>query len=429
MTAKKETVHYEALIRAAETAKAAAADVRKRAAQWFLENGFPNVRQEAWRFTDVSPIAAVPFRPAPPSEAAVDGRSLPFDFGDLPRLVWVNGRFRRDLSLPPNGIVAQSLAAAADEQSDSISEYLNRSVDYSENGFVALNTTLWSDGLYLRVPAGRIEEQPLVLLFVTETSGSPVLTLPRNLIVVGREARLTLIESHVSLGDDVHLTNAVTEIVVEEQATLEHVKLQGENEASFHTAYIGVRQGRNSNYRSHLYAFGNRLARTDLKVELSGEGADCTLNGLYLARNRQLIDTHTLIEHAAPHCTSRELYKGILADKAHAVFNGKIHVRPAAQKTDAVQSNRNLLLSDEAIVDTQPQLEIYADDVRCTHGGTVGRLDDDALFYLRSRGIGQEEAGRMLIRAFADEVIEALPAESLQEQAARLVDERLAVQL
>jgi Fe-S cluster assembly protein SufD len=388
------------------------ARLRKNAVQRFREAGFPTARDEDWKFTNVSPIVKVPFRPA----AGYVGNGLVREklqangylAEDACRLVFVNGRFAPELSqLRPlsEGVMAASLAEVLEQQPEWLERHLGRHADFSKNAFTALNTALWQDGAFLMVPAGRAVREPVHVLYVTTATGEASVTYPRSLVVVDTGGQLTLVERYVGLEDELYLTNAVTEFVVGPDAVVDHYKLQQESDEAYHVANTQVRLERGSRFASHYISFGGAVVRNEARALLAAEHGECTLNGLYLASERQHIDNFTVIDHAMPNCASHELYKGILDGHAHGVFNGKIFVRQDAQQTDAKQTNQTLLLSDDAVIDTKPQLEIFADDVKCTHGATVGQLRDEAIFYLRSRGIGREAARSLLTYAFANDIV------------------------
>ena len=404
-------------------------DLRDHAASRFVELGFPSVRDEEWRFTNVSPIASTEFRLAPPSklDPAVLGTFL---YADAPfRLVIVNGRFSPELSRTsglPAGLKFGSLATAVTEQADVVGRYLGQLADPNARAFAALNTAFTHDGAYVYIPDGLVFEQPLQILFVS-TSDGPVASMshPRTLIVAGDHSQVQVVETYVSTQGQKHFTNAVTEIVAGEYAVLDHYKVEEESIDAFHMASMHIHASRRSNVSTHAFTLGGRIVRNDIIAVLDGEGAECTLNGLYLADGERLVDTHTTIDHAKPHCPSHEVYKGILGGRAKAVFNGKIIVRIDAQKTDAKQTNRALLLSDNATINTKPQLEIFADDVKCTHGAAIGQLDEDAIFYLRARGLTYLEARDMLIHAFAGEILERVKIEPLK----RALEDELYAQL
>jgi len=268
-------------------------------------------------------------------------------------------------------------------------------------------------------------QAPIHLLFVSSAPGNATLSQPRNLIVLGAGSQATVVETYAGLSDEVYFTNVVTEIVLGDNASLDHYKLQEEGARAFHIALTQVHHGRESRFTSHSIALGAALARNDVRALFATEGSECTLNGLYMATGKQHLDNRTLIDHQSPRCTSRELYKGVLDGQSRGVFSGRVLVRHDAQKTDASQTNKNLLLSDEALVDTKPQLEIFADDVKCAHGAAVGQLDEDALFYLRSRGIGQEAAKSLLTYAFASEMVNLIPLAPLRSRVRELVTSRL----
>jgi Fe-S cluster assembly protein SufD len=393
-------------------------DLRDGGASRFATLGFPTTRQEEWRFTSVMPIVESEFKPAPSEPASLTPEQLTeFVYSDAPaRLVIVNGRYAPELSrtagLPP-GVRLGSLASAAAEQTDGVARYFGQLADFGNRPFAALNTAFADDGAYVFIPDGLILEAPLQLLYVS-SADVPVMSHVRALIVAGNRSQSRIVETYVGTRGARYFTNAVTEVFAGEDAILDHYKVQEESREAFHIASMHVRAGRSTNFASHSFALGGKLVRNDIIALLDGEGAECTLNGLYLADGERLVDTHTTIDHAKPHCPSHEVYKGILGGRARAVFNGKIIVRPDAQKTDAKQTNRALLLSDHATINTKPQLEIFADDVKCTHGAAIGQLDEDALFYLRARGLTFFEARDMLIHAFAGEILDRVRIEPLK---------------
>jgi Fe-S cluster assembly protein SufD len=396
-------------------------DLRDRGAARFAALGFPTVRDEDWRFTNVAPIAAAEFKPAGVDAAhATEAELAGYLYSDAAhRIVVVNGRFVAELSRAANlpaGVRVGSLAAAVTEQADVVQRYLGQLAEFGARAFTALNTALSSDGAYVYIPDGVILEQPLHLLFVTTAHGAagPIMTNPRALVVAGDRSQSRIVETYVGPGGAVYFTNAVTEVFAGEDAVVDHYKVQQESMDAFHVASMHLHAARSSNVSSHSFSLGGRLARNDVFAMLDGEGAECTLNGLYLADGDRLVDNHTSIDHAKAHCPSHEIYKGILGGKARAVFNGKIIVRQDAQKTDAKQTNRALLLSDDASINTKPQLEIFADDVKCTHGAAIGQLDEDAIFYLRARGLTYFEARDMLIHAFAGDILNRVKVDPLR---------------
>jgi Fe-S cluster assembly protein SufD len=394
-------------------------DLRDRAASRFVELGFPTVRDEEWRFTNVAPIASSEFKLAPQTRLDVDVLSS-LIFASAPyRVVIVNGRYSPELSRVsalPTGVRFGSLATAVVEQADVVARYLGQLADPNTRSFTALNTAFSQDGAFLFVPDGLVIDQPLQILFLSSgESSAATMTHPRSLIVVGDRAQVQIIESYASASSHKHFTNAVTELVACEGAVVDHYKIEEEGLDAYHIASMQIHSARSSNVSTQAFTLGGRFVRNDITAVLDGEGAECTLNGLYIADGERLVDTHTTIDHAKPHCPSHEIYKGILGGKARAVFNGKIIVRQDAQKTDAKQTNRALLLSDSATINTKPQLEIFADDVKCTHGAAIGQLDEDALFYLRARGLTFLEARDLLIHAFAGEIIERVRVEPLRQ--------------
>ena len=395
-------------------------DLRDRGAARFSALGFPTVRDEDWRFTNIAPIANTEFGPAPvDARANEDILKAVADSDAANRVVVLNGRFSLELSRVnglPQGIRVGSLAAAVTEHADVVPRYLGQLAEFGTKAFTALNTALAVDGLYVHIPDGVVVDQPLHLLFVSVpgTGAAPMMSNVRTLIVAGDRSQVRIVESYAGLQGGAYFTNAVTELFAGEGAVVDHYKVQQESLEAFHVASMHLHAGRNANVSSHSISLGGKIVRNDVAAVLDGDGAECTLNGLYLADGDRLVDNHTSIDHAKPHCPSHEVYKGILGGKARAVFNGKIIVRQDAQKTDAKQTNRALLLSDNASINTKPQLEIFADDVKCTHGAAIGQLDDDAIFYLRARGLTYVEARDMLIHAFAGEILDRVKVEPLR---------------
>jgi Fe-S cluster assembly protein SufD len=400
--------------------------LRQEAIARFAELGFPTMKNEDWHFTSVAPISARSFRvPVAASGPPVTQADLDvFEFGhpEWPILAFVNGRLAPHLSTAaqlPAGATLQSLRAAIDAGDETVEQWLGRITDHRSAAFTALNTALFTDGALVHVRKNVALDAPIHLVFIS--TGADTAAYPRNLIVLEQGAAAAVIETYLSFGDDVSLTNAVTEIRIGDGARLDHVKVQRESATSFHVGTSDTRQGRDSAYHSFSYATGAELSRANIYTVLDGEGSHATLHGLYMVEGAQHVDHQTRIEHAQPNCTSYEVYKGVLDGRSHGVFNGKVYVRPEAQKTDGKQSNNNLLLSPSARVDTKPQLEIFADDVKCTHGATIGRLDENALFYFRSRGIAEARARTLLTYAFAAEVIEEIGLEPVRTELERLV--------
>ena len=346
----------------------------------------------------------------------------------------MNGTFAPALSTTDglaSGVRRRSLATVLahdhDDDGEAVALQLGRLARIESQAFTALNTAFLRDGAVVEVAPGVVLDTPIHLLFVTRSSAEPVLSQPRVLVVAGANSQVRVVESHAGDGETPYLSNAVTEISVDEYAVVDHYAVVREAEPAFHVASLHATLGRASNFSSHVITLGGAIVRNEAHVALAGEGGECTLNGLYLANGRQLVDNQTTIDHAQPHCDSHELYKGILDGRSRAVFNGKIIVRLDAQKTDAKQSNKTLLLSEDAQITTKPQLEIFADDVKCTHGATVGQLDQDALFYLRSRGLSRDQARQLLTHAFAADLLGHIKVEAIRTQLDALLLERLPV--
>lgn len=405
------------------------APVRAAALARFHELGFPTARDEEWRFTNVSAIEKTAFVLGSEAPMALSLSELPQHTlceSGCTQLVFLDGRYAERLSTirQPERVYIANLSRAFRTDREALQNRLTRD-RYWNDPFVALNTAFMVDGAFIRVPSGVIIEDPIHLLYLSTTRTPPIASTPRSLILVGNGSQVGIVESYAGLSKGRSFTNAVTDIAVGEQSVVDHYKLQLESEETFHIGSLKVRQERQSRYHSYSLAFGGALVRNNLHVELQGEGADCELNGLYVTKGRQHVDNHTVIDHASPHCTSRELYKGILDDSSSGVFDGKVVVRKQAQKTSARQANRNLLLSKSAAVNTIPRLEILADDVKCTHGATIGQLNEDELFYLRTRGVDREAARKLLTYAFAAEVLGAIRIKPIQRRIDRALLERL----
>ncbi len=411
---------------------------RREAFGRFAAAGFPTSKDEDWRFTPVAPIARTEWRIEGRLDGWTAGRLVtaealePFRFGQPGwiTLVFVNGRFDAELSHRPSldsGVTAESLAEALARDPEFIERNFARVAGPEATPFSALNAALAYEGAAIRVAAGADLAEPIHILHVATMAAAGAALQTRTILVVERGARAQFVESFAALGDGASFTNAVTEVTVGEGAWVEHSRIQRESESAYHVGLTEVEQGRDSHYRSFTLSMGGAIARHDLRARLGAENVECLLYGLYLGRGDQLVDNHTAIRHEFPNCRSWEVYKGILDGRSHAVFNGKVFVTPEAQKTDAKQTNRNLLLSDTSRVNTKPQLEIFADDVKCTHGATVGRLDEIAFFYMQSRGIPRAEAQRLLIYAFANEVVTEVASLPVREALDRLVHERLGI--
>jgi Fe-S cluster assembly protein SufD len=405
--------------RAADGSPAWVQSLRRAAFERFTALGFPTTKNEDWHYTSPTPIAEREFVLAEGGSAAVTAdRLTPFMFGaiDWHTMVFVNGRFSSTLSncsKLPAGVVVRDLASAWTDATDVV-DRVGQIANDAEAAFTALNASLMHDGAVVQIAKDTEVEKPIHLMFVTDASAANAMMHPRNLIFVGRHAKATVIESYVSLADVSYFTNAVTEAAVGEGATLRHYKVQRESESAFHVATVEAAQTKDSHFISFSLAMGSALSRTNIYTTLDGEGSGTTLNGLYMLDGSQHCDHQTRVVHAQPNTFSRELYKGVLDGKSHGVFNGKVYVHPIAQKTDGKQTNNTLLLSETAHIDTKPQLEIFADDVKCTHGATVGQIDRTALFYLESRGIGSALARRLLTYAFCADVLETLEVDEVR---------------
>jgi Fe-S cluster assembly protein SufD len=397
-------------------------ELRARALTRFAALGIPTTRDEDWRFTNVGPIAETSFRLAPEANGAAAALLETVETRGAQRIVVVNGRYSRDLSSQEtqHGVEAGSLAHALGVHGNDLQQVLGRLAEFENRAFAALNTAFLHDGVFLRVRRDTIVERPLHIVFVSvPLTADPVMSHPRVLALIGAGAQVRIAETYVGAAGPKYLTNAVAEIDLAENAVVDHYKDQREAASGFHVGLQTVRCARNSTFTSHSFTLGGQIVRNDAVAILDGEGVDCTLNGLYLSDRERLVDNHTMIDHAKPHCCSHELYKGILAGRSRAVFNGKIIVRPDAQKTDAKQTNRALLLSDTAQINTKPQLEIFADDVKCTHGAAIGQLDEEALFYLRARGLTARQARDVLIHAFAGDILNRVKIDALRAQLER----------
>jgi Fe-S cluster assembly protein SufD len=378
----------------------------------FAEVGFPTTHEEDWRFTNVSSIARTNFdlacRPADRSLADFTGWALD---SAAARLVFVDGQFAPQLSSVdslPAGVTVSSMKNTIAEGSRVLEDHLGRYLDIRRDAFCALNTAFLEDGAFVQIPRGLVLQKPIHLLFVSSEGDVPTMVHPRNLLLVEQEAQAELVEEYVSLGGGATLSNSVTELVVGQNATVSHYMIEREHSSAFNISTLRIQQDRNANVASHSVLLGGGLVRNNVHPVLSGEGAECLINGLFLGNGQQHLDNYMYVEHTSPHASSRQFYNGILDGHAHGVFHGRIVVHKNAQKTDAKQTNRNLLLSDDAQIDTKPQLEIYADDVKCTHGATIGQIEENALFYLRSRGIEEVTARGMLLAAFAHECVERM---------------------
>jgi Fe-S cluster assembly protein SufD len=403
--------------------------VRKDAISKFAKLTFPTQKDEEWKYTNISSLQKHNFLPVAmkPNVSSETINKFLFDKMEHSLLVFVNGNFSSELSKLidiPKGVVIGSLADSLKNNNPVVKKHLCRYADYENYFFTTLSTAFTKDGAFIYVPDGKVVEDPIHIIFITKSGSEKILTQPRNLFVAGKNSQVTIIEHYVSDEDSIYFTNSVTEIVADENAFVDHIKLQEESSKAFHIARMEVDQERSSNFSSHLISHGAEISRNDFNARFNDEGSECMLNGLFMIGDEQLFDAHTMIDHAKPHCNSHEHYKGILQDKAKGVFNGKVMVRQDAQKTNAFQQNNTILLSDDAVMNTKPQLEIFADDVKCSHGATIGKLNDEAKFYLKSRGIGEESATAILIHAFASDVITSIKIPALRDYLEEIITKR-----
>ena len=396
----------------------------------FSETGFPTTHDEDWRFTNVAPISRTEFESAPRvhiSAADLDA----FRTSDFAcQLTFVNGRFAPGLSRIPDlgKVKIASLAQALASDPGSVQKHLGNYLNFRRDAFAALNTAFIQDGAYIHVPRGTVVEQPIYCLYVSVAAEKPFVEHPRNLIVVEENSQASIIEDYVSLengGSAESFSNTVTELVAGQNAVVSHYMVVRPAPEAYNISTLRIQQERASNVATHSVLLSGALVRNNVHPVLAGEGAECLINGLFMANGRQHMDNYMLVEHASPHCNSRQFYNGVLNGQAHGVFHGRIIVHKDAQKTDAKQTNRNLLLSDDAQIDTKPQLEIYADDVKCTHGATIGQVEENALFYLRSRGLDEASAKHLLLLAFANECLDRMSSNQVRSHLKHLVTEWL----
>lgn len=403
--------------------------VRKEAISNFSKLDFPNTKDEEWKYTNITSLLKYNFKPASIKvEVSVEQvNKFLFDKLEHSLLVFINGQFEEKLSKIknlPEGVIAGSIAKAIKQKSPIVEKHFGKYSDFKNQIFTALSTAYTKDGAFVFIPEGKIVEGPVHILFLASSGDENILSQPRNLFVAGKNSQVTIIEHFSSLDQSIYFTNSVTEIVAEENAIVNHIKLQEESKKAFHIGRMEVEQERASNFTSYAISLGGNISRNDFNCKFNDEGGECTLNGLFLLDGTQLFDVHTLIDHAKPHCNSHEHYKGILDEKSRGVFNGKVMVRKDAQKTNAFQENNNIILSNDALVNTKPQLEIFADDVKCSHGATIGQLDDDSMFYLKSRGIGEETAKTILIHAFASDVVQTIKIKAVKDYIEEILTQR-----
>ncbi len=404
--------------------------VRKEAIKSFSELNFPDRKDEEWRYTNISPLLSNSFT-IPENKFEIDERDIADHLLkdiDAYVMVFVNGKFSANHSKLKNiqpGIKIESLAESIKNNNELLLNHLGKYAGYKNDIFTSLSTAFTNGGAFISIADNCIADKPVYLLYLTKAGNSAIQIQPRNLIVAGNNTQLTVIEHFASTDSSTYFTNTITEIAAGKNAVIDHVKLQEESKNAFHFARMEVAQERSSNFTSHLVSIGGRLSRNDLNSKFNDEGGESTLNGLFLLEEDQLFDVHSFIDHAKANCNSHELYKGILDDKSRGVFNGKIMVRKDAQKTNAFQENNNILLSGEALINTKPQLEIFADDVKCSHGATIGQLDNDAKFYLKTRGIGEEALKLILLHAFASDVVNHIKVDAVKNYAEEIITKRI----
>ena len=390
----------------------------------FSEIGFPTTHDEDWRFTNVAAVSNAAFELAG-VEAVTKEQLEPFGASQFACcLVFVNGLFSRELSTLaelPKGVAVGSLAAQLKNDPAGVEHHLGQYLNTQRDSFASLNTAFIEDGVYVHVPRGSVVETPIYVLYVTVPGAAPTMNHPHNLIMAQENSQVTVVEDYVSLGDGITFSNAATELVAGDNANVSHYMIVREGEQAYNFSTLRIQQGRHANVATHSLLLSGALVRNNVHPVLAGEGSECLINGLFMANGRQHMDNYMLVEHASPHCDSRQFYNGILNGQSHGVFHGRIIVHKDAQKTDAKQTNRNLLLSDDAQIDTKPQLEIYADDVKCTHGATIGQFDDNALFYLRSRGLAEAAARHVLLLAFANQCLDRMNSPQLRDHLEKLV--------
>ncbi len=406
-------------------------NLRKKAVESLNINGLPGAKNEEYKYTNITRAIEKKFSFDQVNEVpSVNTYDIaPFRIPDLDAhvLVFVNGVFNHELSEfgDDPGLEIADLSTAIKEDHEAISSHFAQHADYNSDAFVALNTGFSKDGSFIHIKAGRVIEKPVVLHYINVTKEGQVHNYPRNLVLAGENSQATIMESFSNLGEYESFTNAVTEIVLEQRARVDYYKLQNNDENAYHVGTTQIQQARDSYFASYTFTTTGSMIRNNLNIDLTDEGCETHMYGLYLLNGKTHVDNHTTVDHQQPNSFSNELYKGVLEDNSRGVFNGKIYVRQDAQKTNAFQSNKNILLSDNATVNTKPQLEIWADDVKCSHGCTTGQLDEDALFYLQSRGLARDRARALLLYAFATEVLENVKSEPVKQYLEELISTRL----
>lgn len=401
-------------------------ELRKNAINKFTELGYPTMRDEDWRFTNLTPVSKANFK-INDNGINIDPVMLKtFLIKDLETflLVFINGRFSKELSQIeqiPEGVTITTLSEAKDVKKEVLSEYFGKFLDFETEAFNALNTAFFEDGIFIHVPDSISVNKPVHALYISHEDEQSMVN-SRNLIVVGKNSGLKVIEHYVSTSETTYFSNVVSEVSVGENSNMEHFLLEFESKKAFNISTLRVQQEKYSNIKSHSILFGGAIVRNNVHPVLAGEGGNSLINGLYLSNGRQHMDNFMRVEHASPHCDSRQIYNGVLDDNSRGVFHGRIIVHEGAVKTDAKQTNRNLLLSDSAQIDTKPQLEIYNDDVKCTHGATIGQMDENAIFYLQSRGIPKKEAETIMVKGFTGESFSNMSLLPLREYLEKYAD-------
>jgi Fe-S cluster assembly protein SufD len=404
---------------------------RQSAFNIFQESGFPSTKKENWKYTDVKPIAKNLFSNIANGNIVINDDEIDailFKELECVELIFVNGAYSEkysNIKNLPNELTIKNMANALVDDEDFLKKHLSQYANDDSSSFTALNTAFIQDGAYINVPSDLILERPISITYISKGNSNVFATHPRNLIFMGENSKATIIENYIGIDDTNYFTNAVTETSLSQGASLEHYKIQQESSNAFHIGNLNTSQDKDSRFESHSISIGGALVRNDINAQLNEEGAEITMNGLYMTDKAQHIDNHTRVDHFKPYTQSNQNYRGILNGKSRGVFNGKVVVHPQAQKIEAYQNNANLLLSDDAEIDTKPELEIYADDVKCNHGATIGQLDNDMLFYLRSRAVDEQTARSLLTYAFADEIINNISFQSIKNKLEHLIIGRL----
>ena len=410
-------------------AKSAVHLVRQQALERFDKLGFPTIRHEEWKYSNVKNLVnqAFEFNAVTNFSAKdLEEMAIPNLEGNI--LYFINGIYNTELSTivsPDSELQILTFAEAAKAQPELVEQYFNKYSDYQDNAFTALNTAFAQNGVFVHVPDNKVVVQPVILRFISDARTLNVASQPRNLIVVGKRSEVQIAEAYRSFGDNASFTNAVTEFIVGEESNVHYYKIQNESDKSYHIGTTSVLQAGKSVFTANTVTANGGFVRNNLNIKIDGEYAEANMFGLYIPNGKQHIDNHTAVDHAKPNSNSNELYKGILKGKSTGVFNGKIFVRQDAQKTNAFQSCKNVLLSEDASMNTKPQLEIWADDVKCSHGTTTGQLNDDALFYMQARGISKDSARALLTLAFAQDVIDKFEIVAIKEYLQALIEEKI----